>query len=94
MNSTICDEEVLRRQAGPISPTTGDWVAWVGTFEECDKPVDMVNVFPTLVSLCNLPKKNILDGHDMTPLLQLTKPEWDYPALTEIKTGNKIFYRW
>ena len=55
---------------------------------KCDKPVDMVNVFPTLVSLCNLPPKNDLDGHDMSPLLQQVQPEWDYPALTEIKTGN------
>lgn len=29
-----CNEEMLYRQAGPVSPTTGDWVAWVGTYED------------------------------------------------------------
>jgi len=54
----------------------------------CDKPVDMVNVFPTLVSLCKLPEKNDLDGHDMSPLLQNPNTNWPYPAISEIKTGN------
>ncbi|MFV0592217.1 MAG: sulfatase [Draconibacterium sp.] len=54
----------------------------------CDKPVDMVNVFPTLVSLCNLPDKIDLDGHDMLPLLQNPNTNWIYPAISEIKKGN------
>ncbi len=54
----------------------------------CNKPVDMVNVFPTLVSLCNLPPKTGLDGHDMTPLLQNPDSYWTFPAITEIKIGN------
>ncbi len=29
-----CDPEILRSQAGPASPTHGDWVAWVGTYED------------------------------------------------------------
>lgn len=29
-----CDEAYLYEQAGPASPTTGDWVAWVGTYED------------------------------------------------------------
>ncbi|RMG18050.1 MAG: exo-alpha-sialidase [Bacteroidetes bacterium] len=29
-----CDEAILRQQAGPVSPTAGDWVAWVGTYED------------------------------------------------------------
>lgn len=29
-----CDEDMLYEQAGPISPTFGDWVAWVGTYED------------------------------------------------------------
>lgn len=31
---TNCDESLLYKQAGPVSPTTGDWVAWVGTYED------------------------------------------------------------
>ncbi|GJM34299.1 MAG: sialidase [Saprospiraceae bacterium] len=29
-----CDEKILFEQAGPVSPTAGDWVAWVGTYED------------------------------------------------------------
>jgi len=54
----------------------------------CDKPVDMVNVFPTLINLCGLPVLSGLDGHDMTPLLKDPGAPWEYPALTEIQVGN------
>lgn len=54
----------------------------------CDQPVDMVNVFPTLLNLCGLPPKDDLDGHDMTPLLRAPNASWEYPAMSEIKTGN------
>jgi arylsulfatase A-like enzyme len=54
----------------------------------CTRPVDVVNVFPTLVSLCGLPSMEGLDGHDMTPLLENPQAEWKYPAITEIKVGN------
>jgi len=29
-----CDDAVLYEQAGPVSPTFGDWVAWVGTYQD------------------------------------------------------------
>lgn len=29
-----CDEDILKAQAGPLSPTHGDWVAWVGTYDD------------------------------------------------------------
>ncbi|MCB0609376.1 MAG: exo-alpha-sialidase [Lewinella sp.] len=31
---TDCDEKMLYEQAGPVSPTSGDWAAWVGTYED------------------------------------------------------------
>ncbi len=54
----------------------------------CDKPVDMVNVFPTLIHLCGLPPYEKLDGFDMTPLLEDPNAAWDYPARSEIEVGN------
>lgn len=53
----------------------------------CNKPVDMVNVFPTLTSLCDLPSKPGIDGHDMTTLLKNPESEWNYPAISETKAG-------
>jgi hypothetical protein len=29
-----CDESILKGQAGPVSPTAGDWVAWVGNYTD------------------------------------------------------------
>ena len=29
-----CDDQQLHLQAGPVSPTHGDWVAWVGTYDD------------------------------------------------------------
>lgn len=29
-----CEESQLYEKAGPVSPTAGDWVAWVGTYED------------------------------------------------------------
>jgi len=54
----------------------------------CNRPVDMVNVYPTLISLCGLPEKKGLDGHDMSSLLEDPQADWEHPAITEIKVGN------
>lgn len=29
-----CDEEILYQKAGPVSPTAGDWVGWIGTYDD------------------------------------------------------------
>ena len=29
-----CDEKILYEKAGPVSPTAGDWVGWVGTYDD------------------------------------------------------------
>lgn len=34
---TDCDEIALYEKAGPVSPTAGDWVAWVGRYEDLVK---------------------------------------------------------
>ena len=31
---TDCPERQLKTKAGPVSPTAGDWVAWVGTYQD------------------------------------------------------------
>lgn len=54
----------------------------------CEAPVDLVNIYPTLLSLCGLPPKDDLDGHDMTSLVTGKCTGWEYPAMTEILVGN------
>lgn len=33
-NCKNCDERYLKEKVGPVSPTAGDWVAWVGTYQD------------------------------------------------------------
>jgi arylsulfatase A-like enzyme len=48
----------------------------------CDRPVGFVDLFPTLVDLCGLPKLASLDGQSLLPLLRNPALRWDRPALT------------
>ena len=56
---------------------------------ECNIPVDMVNVFPTLLSLCNLLEKSDLDGNDMTLLLKDVNLSGDKQYRDIIKKHSK-----
>lgn len=50
--------------------------------ESCDRVTSLIDIFPTLVELCDLPKKEGLDGNSLVPLLKNPDEEWDYPAIT------------
>jgi len=52
------------------------------TEKRCDRIVSLLDLFPTLLDLCGLPKKAGLDGHSLVPLLQNPAGAWGYPALT------------
>ena len=52
------------------------------------RPVDYLNVFPTLCSLAGLPRPEHLEGFDMTPLLRDPAADWDQPAMTTEGRGN------
>ena len=48
----------------------------------CDEITSLLDIYPTLIDLCGLPKKAGLDGHSLLPLLKNPKMEWTYPAIT------------
>ncbi|MCB1123670.1 MAG: sulfatase-like hydrolase/transferase, partial [Verrucomicrobiae bacterium] len=56
--------------------------------KDCSRPVNLVDIFPTLTSLLNLDCDIPFDGHDLTPLLKNPKGEWPYPSLTDYGYGN------
>lgn len=64
-----------------------------GNGKMCSRPVDMVNVFPTLLSLCGLPMKEGLDGYDMTTLLNNPGSKWPYPAISEHQQVGNVAIR-
>ena len=54
----------------------------------CTRPVDFMNIYPTLADLCGLPARKELEGVTMRPLLEDPKTPWDRPALTTHGRNN------
>ena len=60
----------------------------------CSKPVDYMNIYPTLIDICDLPsvqnpKGQQHDGESMRPLLSLSRDAaWHRPALTTHGPNN------
>jgi arylsulfatase A-like enzyme len=48
----------------------------------CDRTVDFMNIYPTLSSLCDLPRPDHVEGFDMTALLKNPNADWSHPAIT------------
>ncbi|MGQ1891325.1 sulfatase [Thermophagus sp. OGC60D27] len=49
---------------------------------ECKAPVNLIDLYPTLNDLCNLPVKGDLHGHTLRPLLENPNSAWPYTANT------------
>ena len=54
----------------------------------CDRPVNLLDLYPTLNELCHLPKRDDLDGVSLVPLLRDPKAKWDRPSITTWGKGN------
>lgn len=54
----------------------------------CPRPVSLLDMYPTLGSLCGLPQRDDLDGHSLIPLLKDPDCEWKYPAITSYDFGE------
>jgi arylsulfatase A-like enzyme len=54
----------------------------------CDRPVDLLNLYPTLIDLCGLPVVVGLEGASLVPLLKDPATVWDRPAMTTWGRGN------
>lgn len=58
----------------------------------CERNVNLIDLYPTLIDLCGLPDKTGLDGKSIRPLLENPGIEW-YPAITsKAKGSNSIIY--
>ncbi len=53
-----------------------------------DNPVSLLDLYPTLVSLCGLPENTHLDGQDLAPIMWNTKSLVTPPTLISWKYGN------
>lgn len=53
-----------------------------------DFPVELLDVYPTLNSLCGLPEKKDLEGHSLSPQLRNPNLERPWPAITTNNWNN------
>ena len=61
--------EKLARQSGKPKTTI------------CKRPVSLIDLYPTLIDLCGLPKNDMIEGRSIVSLLQNPEAEWPYPAI-------------
>ena len=56
--------------------------------QTCARPVELLSIFPTLVSLAGLPKPEFVEGRSLKPLLEKPSAAWPYPAITTYRENN------
>ena len=58
------------------------------TSQRCDQPVNLIDIYPTLVELCGLSPRGELEGVSLKPLLTDVNVEWERPSLTTHGRNN------
>lgn len=53
-----------------------------------ENPVQLLDIYPTLLELCGLPKYKLAEGHSLASLIKDTNRNWPYPALSFYGKGN------
>ena len=54
----------------------------------CGRPVELLDVFPTLLELCRFDARNDLEGHSLATLLKDANAQRDWPAITTHNQNN------
>lgn len=54
----------------------------------CDRPVSLLDLYPTLNELAGFDADKSHDGVSLVPLLRNPKADWNRPAVIEFKRGN------
>ena len=54
----------------------------------CERPVSLIDMYPTLIDLCGLSEREGLEGVSLKPLLDQPDSTWDRPVLTTHLRGN------
>lgn len=60
----------------------------IATDAKCARPVELLDIFPTLLALCDLPARDDLEGHSLLPQLKDATAPRDWPAITTHNQGN------
>lgn len=52
------------------------------------RPVSLLDLYPTLIKMCDLPENPFVEGNDLTPLLRDPNAAWDKAAVTTYGPNN------
>jgi len=63
-----------------------------GNGRSCYRIVESLDVYPTLVELCGLPKPEGIEGQSLAPLLDNPKAAWDRPAYSVWSEDGKTLH--
>ncbi len=55
---------------------------------KCQRTVELIDIFPTLLELCGMPARADIEGHSLMPLLKDANAAWQWPAITTHNQGN------
>jgi arylsulfatase A-like enzyme len=56
--------------------------------QTCTAPVQLLDIYPTLLDMCELPPSPTLEGHSLTDLLLHPDKKWAHPSLSFYGEGN------
>jgi len=56
--------------------------------KRCDAPVNLLDIYPTLIDMCKLMPKTDIEGHSLVPLIVNPDTVWKNPDVTTIGRGN------
>lgn len=54
----------------------------------CSQPVNLIDLYPTLIALTGVPVREELAGHSLVPLLKDPRAEWEHPSITTYLPDN------
>jgi arylsulfatase A-like enzyme len=60
----------------------------VGVNKRCSQPAELLDIYPSLVELCNLPKKADIEGHSLCPQLKNPSAKRLWPAIITANKNN------
>ena len=60
----------------------------VTTNGRCEQPAELLDIYPTLIDLCELPENDGLEGHSLMPQLKDAAAEREWPAITTHNHDN------
>ena len=84
-------KSALWREACHV-PFIVSWPEGMAPKGTVETPVSLIDIYPTLISMCGLPEVEGLAGNDISELLKNPRKKWDKPCLSTFMPGNFVVH--